>query len=81
MVVVHFCFVCFEYCANHNSIQPQNSFMGLTPDQVSKRAKDDFDLILNSPSEEAYKEVVLRHYQPAAMLYLHSFQIGSSRNS
>ena len=63
MVVVRFCFVSFEYCANHNSIHPHNSFMGLSPDQVSIRANDDFDLILNSPSEEAYKEVVLRHYQ------------------
>ena len=37
--------------------------MGFSPDQVSIRAKDDFDLILNSQSEEAYKEVVLRHCQ------------------
>ena len=37
--------------------------MGLSQDQVSMRAKDDFDLIINSPSKEAYKEVVLWHYQ------------------
>ena len=37
--------------------------MGLSLDQVSIREKDHFDVILNSPSEEANKEVVLRHYQ------------------
>ena len=37
--------------------------MGLSLVQVSMRAKDDVDLILNSPSEEAYKEEVLQPYQ------------------
>ena len=40
--------------------------MGSSPDQVSIPSKDDFELILNSPSEEAYKEVVLRQYYSAS---------------